>query len=110
MAAANGPMMEVDLVRMAAGEVQKAITQIETVKTGLTTQAGMAQAVMIAPAGGVTATNYQGHAAGAQVLSETLNTLYADLNTTINVLLGGSDQATAAAHRGAPGGIAAQMV
>ena len=58
---------------------------------------------MIAPAGGVTATNYMDHAGAGRALSEILNPLQQDLAITRDVLLGGSDQATAVAQRANPG-------
>jgi hypothetical protein len=109
----TGPKMILDQVKAAQDAVNIAIGEMQGVASQLNAQSGLSQAAMIAPAGAVTATNYMDHAGKGRALSEILNQLQQDLALTRDVLLGGSDQATAVAQRASPGsgsgGISSQM-
>lgn len=106
-----GPKMLIDQVDAALQVVANAVTEMQGVARTLGTQAGVATASMIAPAGRITATNYEGHQSQGQFLQQMLDQLGMDLRATKQVLLQGSDEATAIAQSGATsgGGISSNM-
>ena len=108
----TGPKMVIDQVVAAERVVADAVQQMQAVAQQLQAQSAASTAAMIAPAGQITAGNYDAHSGAGRALAETLAQLQADLGQTRQVLLAGSDQATQVAGRvetGAGGGIAAQM-
>lgn len=107
----TGPKMLVDQVDAALQVVQNAVQEMQNVSRTLGAQAGVATASMIAPAGRIMASNYEGQQGKGQVLGEILAQLGTDLNATKQVLLSGSDQASSIASAGGPaeGGLASRM-
>lgn len=107
-----GPKMIIDQVIAAEQVVDQAVQEMQAVAAKLGAQSAASQTAMKAPAGGITANNYSDHSKSGQVLADTLSKLKSDLVRTRQVLMAGSDQATAVAGRvetGGGGSIASQM-
>jgi hypothetical protein len=107
----SGPKMIIDQVVAAEQVVAEAIGEMQAVAQKLGAQSAASQAAMRAPAGNVTSANFTQHSGDGRALAEILTQLQADLGTTRQVLLSGSDQATAVASRVPTGGgsISSQM-
>jgi hypothetical protein len=102
--------MVIDQVIAAEQVVDQAVQEMQAVAARLGAQSAASQIAMKAPAGGITAQNYSDHSASGRVLAETLEKLRSDLVRTRQVLMAGSDQATAVASRVETGSsIASQM-
>src|ERR1700754_4365901 len=93
----TGPKMIIDQIEAAERVVESAVGEMHAVAQRLNGQSAASQAAMRAPAGAITSANYLDHAGAGRALAETLAALRQDLATTKQVLLGGSDQATAVA-------------
>jgi hypothetical protein len=95
----TGPKMILDQIEQAEKFVAQAVSDMQAVAAKLNAQASESQVAMKAPAGGITATNYGEHAGSGRALAETLSQLQKDLATTRQVVLSGSDEATATASK-----------
>lgn len=98
-AAGPGPRMILDQVEAAERVVADSVQQMQAVARQLQAQSAASLTAMKAPAGQITATNYDAHSGAGRALAETLAQLQADLARTRQVLLAGSDQASQVAGR-----------
>lgn len=96
----SGPKIDIDQVTAAISVVDDAIAQMNAVTTKILAQSDASQAAITAPAGQITAAAFSDLGGGGKALAEELDKLRADLTSLIQVAQAGSDDATAAAHKG----------
>lgn len=96
----SGPKIDIDQVTAAIAVVDDAIAQMNGVTTKILAEADASSAAITAPAGQITAAAFSELGGGGKALAEELDKLRLDLGTLIQVAQAGSDDATAAAHKG----------
>jgi hypothetical protein len=96
---------KIDLAQVIAAEkvVDDAVTQMQAIAQRVQGQGALSEAAILAPAGTIASSTFNGLGGGGRALAETLSELKADLGQLRTTAMSGSDQATQAANTGAGG-------
>jgi len=102
---------KIDLAQVIAAEkvVDDAVTQMNGIAQKVLGQASLSESAILAPAGQITSSTYNGLGGAGKALSETLSQLKTDLGQLRITAMAGSDQASQAARSGAGSTVAQGM-